>query len=145
MLGLFWNCRGAGKKGMSTCLTDMISAHEVDFLGLQETMKSNYTPSFFRKLDPLQKFYWEWNPSRGESRGILCGINKNKFDILYYIHLFSCQCTIFWNLKRKTQRLDLFRKIGYTQPCEGLNVELFASIFHSWEGLPILSFFDVKL
>ena len=65
MKGVFWNCRGAGKKGMSTCLTDMINANEVDFLGLQETMKSNYTPSFFRKLDPHQKFIWEWIPSRG--------------------------------------------------------------------------------
>ena len=47
MIGLFWNCRGAGKKGMSTCLTDLINANEVDFIGLQETMKSSYTPSFF--------------------------------------------------------------------------------------------------
>ena len=29
---------------------------------------------------------WEWNPSRGKSGGILCGVNKTKFDILEVIH-----------------------------------------------------------
>ena len=82
MKGVFWNCRGVGKKGMSTCLIDMISANELDFIGLQETMKKSYTPAFFRQIDPYQKFHWEWIPSRGKSGGILCGLNKEKFDIL---------------------------------------------------------------
>ena len=33
--------RGAGKKGTSTCLTEIISDHDLDFIGLQETMKKN--------------------------------------------------------------------------------------------------------
>ncbi|KAF6982667.1 hypothetical protein CFC21_001030 [Triticum aestivum] len=78
MKGIFWNCRGAGKKGMSTCLTDMICANEVGFIGLQETMKGSYK----QKIDPYQKFHWEWVPSRGKSGGILCGLNKYKFDVL---------------------------------------------------------------
>ena len=56
MIGLLWNCRGAGKKGMSICLTDIIYANDVDFIGLQETMKKSYNPSYFRKLDPEGKF-----------------------------------------------------------------------------------------
>ena len=86
MKGIFWNCRGAGKKGMSTCLTDMINANELDFIGLQETMKETYKPSFFRKIDPNQKFHWEWAPSRGKSGGILCGLSKDNFDILMTKH-----------------------------------------------------------
>ena len=82
MKGIFWNCRGADKKGMSTCLTDMIDANGIDFIGLQETMNETYKASFFRKLDPRQRFHWEWNPSRGKSGGILCGISKDNFDIL---------------------------------------------------------------
>ena len=86
MKGIFWNCRGAGKKGMATCLVDMINANEIDFIGLQETMKEIYKPSFFRKIDPSHKFHWEWVPSRGKSGGILCGIKKDNFDILKIIH-----------------------------------------------------------
>lgn len=66
MIGIFWNCRGVGKKGMSTYLTDTINANDVDFIGLQETMRSKYNSSFFRKIDPGQKFHWEWIPSTGE-------------------------------------------------------------------------------
>ena len=50
MKGVFWNCRGVGKKGMSTCLIDMINANELDFIGLQETMKKSYSPAFFRQI-----------------------------------------------------------------------------------------------
>ena len=67
---------------MSTCLIDMMNANELDFIGLQETMKKSYNPAFFRQIDPNQKFHWEWVPSRGKSGGILCGLNKEKFDIL---------------------------------------------------------------
>ena len=58
MKGIFWNCRGAGKKGMSTCLTDMINANEIDFIGLQETMKGSYKYSFFRKIDLVAEVDW---------------------------------------------------------------------------------------
>ena len=67
---------------MSTCLIDMINVNALDFIGLQETMKKVYNPAFFRQIDPNHKFRWEWNPSRGKSGGILCGISKDKFDIL---------------------------------------------------------------
>ena len=43
----FWNLRGAGKKGVSACLTDIINDFDVDFIGLQETMKQKYSPAFF--------------------------------------------------------------------------------------------------
>ena len=121
MIGIFWNCRGAGKKGMSTCLTDMINANEVDFLGLQETMKSNYTPSFFRKLDPQQKFYWEWNPSRGKSGGILCGVNKTKFDILEVIH---GKFTLQVNLVDKSKNCNWALLVAYGAAQDESNLNL---------------------
>jgi hypothetical protein len=43
----FWNLRGAGKKGMSVCLNDLIVDYALDFIGLQETMKRDYKQSFF--------------------------------------------------------------------------------------------------
>ena len=71
---------------MSICLTDIIYANDVDFIGLQETMKKSYNPSYFRKLDPEGKFKWEWIPSRGKSGGSLGGVDKDKFDLINVKH-----------------------------------------------------------
>uniref|UniRef100_A0A8I6X100 Endonuclease/exonuclease/phosphatase domain-containing protein n=1 Tax=Hordeum vulgare subsp. vulgare TaxID=112509 RepID=A0A8I6X100_HORVV len=67
MRGLIWNCQGVGKKGMATCLTDLIRDHSLDFLRLQETMKKDFSPKCLRRLDPFDLFKWEWIPSRGIS------------------------------------------------------------------------------
>ena len=62
-------------------IKDLLSEYEVDFVGLQETMKKSYSDKFFRKIDPMKKFIWHWLASDGKSGGILCGININKFDV----------------------------------------------------------------
>ena len=41
MIAAFWNMRGAGKKGMSTSLTNIIKDFSVDFIGLKETISKN--------------------------------------------------------------------------------------------------------
>ncbi|XBI59751.1 hypothetical protein VPH35_040765 [Triticum aestivum] len=53
---------GAGKKGMSTCFSDLIKDYPLDFLALQETMKKNFHNSYFRKIDPYDLFAWRWSP-----------------------------------------------------------------------------------
>ena len=82
MIGLFWNCRGAGKKGMKTSLSHIISGHSLDFLCLQETFKKNFLESYFRKLEPHKLLEWEWIPSIGKVGGILCGVKKDKFEVI---------------------------------------------------------------
>ena len=77
----FWNSRGVGKKGISACLTDIIKDYEVDFIGLQETMKQKYSPAYFRKIDPLNAFFWKWIPSVGKSGGILCGARYDSLGV----------------------------------------------------------------
>ena len=82
MRGLIWNCRGVGKKGMATCLSDMISDHSLDFIGLQETMKEHFTPKCIRRIDPFGLFHWEWFPSVGKSGGILGGVRQDTMEII---------------------------------------------------------------
>uniref|UniRef100_A0A453DF18 Endonuclease/exonuclease/phosphatase domain-containing protein n=1 Tax=Aegilops tauschii subsp. strangulata TaxID=200361 RepID=A0A453DF18_AEGTS len=82
MRGLIWNCRGVGKRGMATCLSDIISDHSIDFLGLQETLKRDFSPKLIRKFDPFGIFHWEWVPAVGRSGGILCGIRINNLELL---------------------------------------------------------------
>jgi exonuclease III len=81
MIGATFNCRGVGKKGMSKFLSDFISEHNVDFLGLQETIKTNYSSTFFKNIDPQGLFDWKWISSTGRSGGILGGFRLSRFSI----------------------------------------------------------------
>jgi len=81
MIGIIWNCRGLSKKGMSTCIEDLILDHQADFIGLQETTKKNYSENFFRKVDPLKSFVWHWLPAKGRSGGLLCGVKTERFEV----------------------------------------------------------------
>lgn len=82
MIGLIWNSRGVGKKGFKSYLQNVIQGLEVDFLGIQETMRKTFTAGFFRGIDPLNQFAWKWVPSYGKSGGILGGFRIERFDIL---------------------------------------------------------------
>jgi hypothetical protein len=82
MIGASLNCRGVGKKGMTIFLSDFIREQHLDFIGLQETIKKNYSSSFFRRIDPGNQFSWKWIPSVGRSGGILSGLRNSRFDIL---------------------------------------------------------------
>jgi exonuclease III len=70
-----------GKKGMSCFLVDFIREQEVDFIGLQETIKKEYSPAFFRAIDPQNLFAWKWIGSVGRSGGILGGFRLSRFNI----------------------------------------------------------------
>ena len=67
---------------MATCLSDMISDHSLDFLGLQETMKKDFSSKCLRRIDPFDIFQWNWIPSVGKSGGILCGVRSDKLEII---------------------------------------------------------------
>lgn len=81
MLAGIWNLRGAGKKGISTCLTDIMSQYGLDIIALQETMKKSYDAKFFRRIDPYNNFFWKWIPSAGKSGGILCGVKYETLEV----------------------------------------------------------------
>lgn len=81
MISLFWNCSGVKKRGMATCLSDLIRDHCLDFVGIQETVKKDFSSKFLRKFDPGDLFCWKWIPSVGKAGGILCGVRYDTFDI----------------------------------------------------------------
>lgn len=92
MVGLFWNCRGVCKKGLNTCLKELIGDYKVDFVCIQETMRKKFDDKFFRSLDGQENFQWAWIPSRGKSRGMLSGIRKERlvltFMTSYWINVY---------------------------------------------------------
>ena len=79
--GLFWNCRGLKKKGVSTFLKNLILEHKFHFIGLQETMIADCSDSLLRKFDGSQDYIWMWNPSKVKSGGILVGVLLERFDV----------------------------------------------------------------
>jgi hypothetical protein len=81
MIGASLNCRGVGKKGMSVFLQDLIKNQMLDFVALQETIKKDYSPTSFRKIDPSNWFCWKWSPSVGRAGGILGSFKISRFDI----------------------------------------------------------------
>jgi exonuclease III len=79
--GLFWNCRGIRKKGMSSFVKYLISLQNLDFLCFQETMVQNFSNGCFRQIDPNKCFLWDWSPSKGKSGGLLSGFRLDRFDV----------------------------------------------------------------
>lgn len=111
MKGLIWNCRGVSKKGMSSFVKDFLISQQIDFIGLQETIRKNYTDKFFRKIDHGKVYAWNWIPASGHSRGILCGINMDKFDIISVeTGTFSIAATVLY--KKLNKKLKLVTVYG---------------------------------
>ena len=46
MIGLIWNCRGVSKKGMSRWMMELLRDYQVDFAGVQETIKKSMMTLF---------------------------------------------------------------------------------------------------
>jgi len=82
MIGAFWNIRGLNKTGRLDCLKDFIDFNSLDFVGIQETKKDSFHPSFFADIG--RNFTWNFLPAVGTAGGILVGIKTHKFDILHW-------------------------------------------------------------
>ena len=78
-----WNVRGIGKDIKRNFIRDTILEKQLDFVGLQETIKSDFTKNELHNLAGGKKILWEWNPHRGKSGGILVGIKHDGFDIVF--------------------------------------------------------------
>jgi len=105
MKGLFWNCRGIRKTGVSS-LKDLIHEHHFHFICLQETMIPECEGKLLEKFDPQKQYLWKWLPSRGKSGGILSGINTDLLDVgsfqeghfMLQLNLWDKKLKKRWNL-----------------------------------------------
>lgn len=50
MIGLFWNIRGLGKLGRIPAMVDNIRKNHVDFVGIVETKKSQFSSGLLRAI-----------------------------------------------------------------------------------------------
>ena len=87
-------------------LKELLIDYDVDFVGLQETMRKNYTEKFFRTIDFGKKFVWHWIPSNGKSGGILCGINLDRYEVVSFVEGFFSVLAVVKDKKRKKDSLN---------------------------------------
>ncbi|XP_037427211.1 uncharacterized protein LOC119292489 [Triticum dicoccoides] len=84
----------------------MIVDQKLDFVGLSETIKQDFTKNELHNLCGGRNFQWSWNPPRGMSGGILMGVNKDMFNVeiiekgQYFLRMlvFDKNIKMHWNL-----------------------------------------------
>lgn len=60
MKGIFWNIRGTGKKGRSQRIMELCKDNQVDFIGIQETKKTDFMNHYLESLVSGKNFEWKW-------------------------------------------------------------------------------------
>lgn len=60
-------------------MKEILLEHRCEIIGVQETIKQDFSDLELRALTPAQDFKWEWLPAQGHFGGILLGV---KDDIL---------------------------------------------------------------
>lgn len=79
MKGVFWNMRGLGLDHKERYVRDMINDHNLDFIGVLETIKTYFSKSELHFLCGGKKLTRPGILQRGKSGGILVGWNKDFF------------------------------------------------------------------
>lgn len=106
MKGVFWNGRGIGKDPKKRYIREMIMEYNLNFVGVLETIKQNFTKNELNNLCNGKNYEWHWNPPRGHSGWILVGKNRDHFDIMhtehgeYFVRLlvYDKNAKFHWNL-----------------------------------------------
>jgi hypothetical protein len=87
----------------SLYLSQLIRDNRLDFIGIQETKKETFDPSFLKTLTSPSAFSWELLPTKGTARGILVGARDDVLSISNAcVHTFSVSCI----LQEKTQNFS---------------------------------------
>lgn len=68
MKGAFWNIRGLNKVGRKLALTSFIGNNDLDFVGIIETKKDDFTQGYLRSLT-RRSFDWSFLPATGSAGG----------------------------------------------------------------------------
>ncbi|KAK1694372.1 hypothetical protein QYE76_011069 [Lolium multiflorum] len=67
--------------GRRTQLKDYMKQHRLDILGLQETIRQDFSTAELRSLECGGQFAWNWLPADGHSGGLLLGFRDESFEV----------------------------------------------------------------
>ena len=82
MDGIFKNSRGLRDLAKHARIADFIRDHRLDFVGISETGKRDFSVSLLNRLSGGVEFTWKSRPPRGRSGGILLGVRMETMDVL---------------------------------------------------------------
>ena len=82
MNGMFLNSRGLRDLAKHTRIVDSIRDHQLDFVGILETGKRDFSVSLLNRLAGGVDFTWISSPPRGRSGGLLLGVRKDTMEVL---------------------------------------------------------------
>jgi exonuclease III len=95
MRDIFWNIRGLNHTGRTLYLSHLIRDNRLDFIGVQETKKEDFHPSFLKNLTTPTSFSWNFLPARGTAGGILVGTKDDSLAVSNVcVHSFSVSCVL---------------------------------------------------
>ena len=94
---------------------------KVDFVGLQETMRQNFSRTDLQKLCAGGDFHWHHTPSKGKSGGLLLGVNYTTLDVIsqeegeYYIKMTvqDVKSKVMWDLVLVYGEAQMIRKARF--------------------------------
>lgn len=78
---IMWNIRGMGRLPRLRQLKEMIARESPDILGLQETIKQNFSEHELESLAPGRGYKWGWIEALGHSGGILLGVKDGILEV----------------------------------------------------------------
>lgn len=65
MIGMFWKVRGIGPDIKRSFIKDIMCSEKLDFVGIQETIKPDFTKNELHNLCGGRSFFWKWSHPRG--------------------------------------------------------------------------------
>ena len=81
MIFFIWNMRGFGQRDRRRQLRQFLRQTRVDVIGIQETIRSDFSDAELASLVGGLPFVWHWIPAVGLSGGILIGANSESFEV----------------------------------------------------------------
>jgi exonuclease III len=78
---LSWNIRGMGQLGRINQLREFLTQEKVDIIGIQETIKQEFSVRELNWISSNCCFQWNWIPARGHSGGILLGVKEDSLEV----------------------------------------------------------------
>jgi exonuclease III len=138
MKGIFWNIRGLNMPGRKLSLEYLIRDYRVDFIGVQETKKEDFSTSFLKNLSCPAIFNWEMLPAKGITGGILLGVREDSFSISNVSILeHSVSCMLLDKKSNFSWRLVVVYGSPYDESKPEFIDELH-KVLSTWQGPTVL-------
>jgi hypothetical protein len=81
MRGVYWNSNGFKDLKKHKFVSDLMKEHNLNFIAISETGRSDFTPRFLKNLCSGRDYLWHCKPPKGRSSGMLLGVDLQFFDI----------------------------------------------------------------